>query len=134
MCIGSGADKGNRGIMFSFHETCILQALLLSKGILTARAQAEKSDVHTIDSITCAFLELLVQRPKQGVIDLPCFAASPADQVVMIMPGDFVYQLPAPDVRRKNQPLLSQKIEGPVNRGLRHSGKQLARTVEDFLR
>lgn len=120
--------------MVSFHETCILQALLSSEGILTARAQAKKSDVHTIDPITCALLELLVQRPKQGVIDLPCFAASPADQVVMIMPGDFVYQLPATDVRRKHQPLLGQKTEGPVNRGLRHSGKQLARTVEDFLR
>lgn len=120
--------------MFSFRETCILQTSLLSECILTARAQTKKSDVHTIDPITCALLELLVERPKQGMIDLPCFAASPADQVVMIMPGDFVYQLPAADVRRKHQSLLSQETKGTVNRGLRHSGKQLARPVEDCLR
>ena len=92
--------------MISFYSNYILQTTLSSECILTARAQAKKSDVHTINPITCALLELLVQRPKQGMIDLPCFAASPADQVVMIVTGNFVYQLPAADVRRKHQALL----------------------------
>jgi hypothetical protein len=59
------------------------------------RTLAEECSVNTIDFVTCVGSEFCVQILQQLMIDLDYLAAFTANQVVVIMTGDFIDHPPA---------------------------------------
>lgn len=82
------------------------QGLLFS---LTARAQAEKGHVRCIDLKTGLLVETLNQVLQQRMLNFTGLPADTADQVVVIVPGNLVDQLPAAHMCGQHHSLFCQK-------------------------
>lgn len=60
-------------------------------------------------------LQLLEERLQVGVGDFDAVIARPANQVMMLVPGGLVNQLPVTNVRYQQQPLVGQEGQGAVD-------------------
>lgn len=80
----------------------------------------------------------ILQAVKEGnqlcVVNVLHLPADPADQVVVVVPGDLVDQLPVTDVRHQDQALLGQKVKRPVDGGLGQPRELAVDLLEDFAR
>lgn len=66
------------------------------------------------------------------MIDFDRLPASPADQVIVVVFGDLVNQLPRADVGSQDKILLGQEDQRPVDGGFREAGHHLAGALENF--
>jgi hypothetical protein len=98
---------------------------------LAGRAQAKKSYVDVIDLVTGAGLELLVKRLEQVVADLTGAAATAADQVVVVAPGDLIHELTIPDMRGQHQALLGQEAQCAVDGRIGQAGQRCGGFLAD---
>ena len=90
--------------------------------------------MKTIDLVACAGLQLVIELTKQLMLDFMRCAATTADQVMVGVTGCFVNQLPIADVRRQDQSLQSEKIQGAVDGRLGQAWQILAGALVNFER
>lgn len=94
-------------------------------GIFTAGAQAKESHMRAVNFKSGLILELLKKRGELFVIDLHGVSAAPADQVMMVVPGGFVNEVPITDVGDQGQMVLHQELERAVHCGLCQPGEAM---------
>ena len=73
-----------------------------------------------------------VERFERGMLDLYFAAAFAADQVMMILPGDFIDEVSAADMGRVCQSVFCQEFERAVDGGFRQTRDVMAGLLKDF--
>jgi hypothetical protein len=90
--------------------------------------------VQAINLIAGFGAELLVKRFQELMIYLLRCAACPANQVMVIVTGDFIHQLPIANMGCQDKALFRQKAESAIHRRFGHGGQNALSLPEDFLR
>ncbi len=87
--------------------------------------------MRAVDLEAGLILKLFKKGGKLFVIDLHGVSAAPADQVMVVAPGGFVYKVPITDVGDQGQMVLDQELERTVHRGLGQPGQALNGALEN---
>lgn len=99
---------------------------------MTLRAQPEESYMAVDVSKAIRSLQLCIDLLKWCVVNLYFLTAFTADQMVVILFGDLVDQVPAAHVGGARQPVFCQEFQGAVDGRLGQSGQRLAGSLVDL--
>jgi hypothetical protein len=88
--------------------------------------------VHAVDLVACAIPKDLIEFCQDGMVDLQFLTARAANQMMVIVPGNFVNQLTAADMASKHQALFGQKGQGAIDGWLGQTRHQPPRPLVDF--
>jgi len=78
-------------------------------------AQPEECYMAGSHKVTAVCFQLLIQFLQQGVFYLYAPTAGTTNDVMVVMPGYFIHQVPAGTLRRVDHPVLYQEVQGTVN-------------------
>jgi len=99
---------------------------------LAIRAKTKKCRMQAVNTVASLLLKTCVQFFKKFMINLHGRPTHATDQVVMIVTGYLVHQLPTTHVSLHCDPLLAQETQRAVDRGFSHSGQYLLGTLVNF--
>jgi hypothetical protein len=74
-------------------------------------------------------LQICYERLETGMLDLHFLSAGSADQMVVVMPGDFIDQVPIPVEGREYYIVLGQEFQRAVDSRLGHARDALTRQL-----
>ena len=89
---------------------------------MTARADAEKGHMTINTHVAACRFQFVIKLLKQRMLHLQLITADSTDDMVMIVPGNFILEVTIPSLGWAHQAVLCEELEGAVNGRFRKAG------------